>query len=96
MAVDRDVVQRLRTARGHLEAVTRMIEEDRSCVDVLHQLSAVRGALEAVCQELLEHHLRDCLAAEVAAGEVDDLVAELLTATLGAGFRFARSDQGLS
>ena len=38
-----DVVQRLRTALGHLDAVTRMVESDRSCADVLHQLSAVQG-----------------------------------------------------
>ena len=78
-----DVVHRLRTALGHLEAVTRMVESDRSCADVLYQLSAVQGALDVVRRDLLERYLRDCLEASVATGGVDDLVDEILTATYG-------------
>ncbi|MCH8899225.1 MAG: metal-sensitive transcriptional regulator [Acidobacteria bacterium] len=91
-----DVVHRLRTALGHLEAVTRMVESDRSCADVLHQLSAVQGALDVVRRDLLERYLRDCLEASVAAGGVDDLVDELLTATYGGPVRTRRPPRGLS
>ncbi len=83
MPIDDTVVQRLRSARGHVDAVTRMVEADRSCIDVLHQLSAVQEALAGVRRRLLERHLRECLEAAVAAGEVDELVNELLAATFG-------------
>lgn len=83
MAIDTTVVQRLRSARGHLDAVTKMAEADRSCIEVLHQLSAVQGALDGVRRRLLERHLRECLDGAVTADDVDELVNELLTATFG-------------
>ncbi|HEX6145716.1 MAG TPA: metal-sensitive transcriptional regulator [Acidimicrobiia bacterium] len=74
---------RLRTARGHLDGVIRMVDDDRYCIDVLHQLSAVQGALERVRREVLEAHLRGCVPEAVAEGRIDDIVDELLTAAFG-------------
>ncbi len=74
---------RLRTARGHLAGVIRMVDEDRYCIDVLHQLSAVQGALDRVHREMLETHLRRCVLQAVAEGRIDDIVEELLSAALG-------------
>jgi len=74
---------RLRTARGHLDGVIRMVEDDRYCIDLLHQLSAVQGALERVRREVLEAHLRGCVPEAVSEGRIDDIVDELLTATFG-------------
>jgi len=71
---------RLRSVRGHLDGVIRMVDEDRYCVDLLHQLSAVQGALDRIRREILEGHLRGCLADAVAEGTADELVDELLTA----------------
>lgn len=71
---------RLRSARGHLDGVIRMVDEDRYCVDLLHQLSAVQGALDRIRRDILEGHLRGCLADAVAQGTADELVDELVTA----------------
>jgi len=71
---------RLRSVRGHLDGVIRMVDEDRYCVDLLHQLSAVQGALDRIRRDILEGHLRGCLAAAVAQGNADELVDELVTA----------------
>ncbi len=75
---------RLRSARGHLDGVIRMVDEDRYCIDVLHQLSAVQGALNRVRRDILEAHLRGCIPEAVAEGRIDDVVDELLAATFGA------------
>ncbi len=75
---------RLRSARGHLDGVIRMVEDDRYCIDVLHQLSAVQGALDRVRRDILEAHLRGCVPEAVAEGRVDDVVDELLAAAFGA------------
>lgn len=45
--------RRLQTARGHLDAVMRMLEADRYCVDILHQLSAVEAAITRARQDVL-------------------------------------------
>ncbi len=78
------VRQRLLTARGHLDAVVRMVDDGRYCIDVLHQVSAVQGALATVRRELLEGHLRECVPVAVAEGRLEALVEELLAATFGA------------
>lgn len=78
---------KLRTARGHLDSVIRMVEEDRYCIDVLHQLSAVQGALDRVRRDILEAHLRGCVPEAVAEGRTEDIVDELMAATFGAAPR---------
>lgn len=52
------IVARLRSAEGHLRAITYMVESGEDCKDVLHQLNAVQGALSAVIRILLEDHLK--------------------------------------
>ena len=74
---------RLRTARGHLSGVIRMVDEDRDCIDVLHQLSAVQGALDRVRSDVLTGHLRGCVPEAVSEGRIDDVVDELLAAAFG-------------
>ena len=76
----RSVVNRLRSARGHLEAVLRMVEEDAYCPDVMKQLSAVQGQLEAANRVVLRNHLETCVAAAMTAGQTEEIVDELLDA----------------
>ncbi|MDP3967851.1 MAG: metal-sensing transcriptional repressor [Nocardioides sp.] len=45
-----DAIQRLRSARGHVDAVIRMIEDDRYCVDVPQQIGAAQAALDRARQ----------------------------------------------
>jgi CsoR family transcriptional regulator, copper-sensing transcriptional repressor len=54
---------RRRTNRiaGQVAGIQRMIEEDRYCVDILNQISAVRSALDALGVELLGSHLQTCI-----------------------------------
>lgn len=78
-----DARSRLVGARGHLDAVVRMLDDDVYCIDVLHQLSAVTGALEGVRRELLDGHLRTCVKTAFEKGEVDDVVNELTEALFG-------------
>ena len=76
----RSVVNRLRTARGHVDAVLRMVEEDAYCPDVMKQLSAVQGQLEGVSRLVLRNHLETCVAAAMAAGRTEEIVEELMEA----------------
>jgi CsoR family transcriptional regulator, copper-sensing transcriptional repressor len=55
------VLDRVKRISGQIAGVQRMIEEDRYCVDVLNQISAVRSALDALGVELLTNHLETCV-----------------------------------
>ncbi len=57
-AAHRRTVLRLKRIGGQVEGITRMIEEDRFCVDVLMQISAVQAALSNAGVEVLERHLQ--------------------------------------
>ncbi|MGH9185477.1 MAG: metal-sensitive transcriptional regulator, partial [Acidimicrobiales bacterium] len=48
-----NVVNRLKTARGHLDAVIRMVDDDAYCPDIMKQLSAVQGSLERASRLVL-------------------------------------------
>ncbi len=87
----RSVLNRLKTARGHLDAVIRMVEDDSYCPDVMKQLSAVQGSLERASRIVLRNHLETCVAAAMVAGRTDEIVEELMEA-----LRYDRTTTGPS
>ena len=52
----------MRRVAGQVAGVQKMIDEDRYCVDILNQISAVRSALDALGVELLGNHIESCVA----------------------------------
>src|SRR5436309_11640159 len=74
------VLNRLKTARGHLDAVVRMVEGDTYCPDLMKQLSAVQGSLERASRLVLRNHLETCVAAAMQAGRTAEIVDELMEA----------------
>lgn len=74
----RRVVTRLRTARGHLDGVIRMVESGSYCADVMKQLSAVQGLLEGTSRSVLRNHLETCVAHAMREGRVEEIVDELM------------------
>ena len=72
------VTKRLRTASRHLAAVERMVEQERYCVDILKQISAVHASLSKVAYALSDVHMRHCVRKAIAAGKGEEKVEELL------------------
>lgn len=72
------LVNRLKRVEGQVRGIQRMIEDDRYCVDVLVQVSAVSAALKKVGFTLLEHHTRGCVSQAVSEGDGDDAIEELM------------------
>lgn len=74
------VVNRLKTARGHIDAVIGMVEDDAYCPDLMKQVSAVEGALQQANRVILRNHLETCVAAAMAAGRTEEIIDELMEA----------------
>ena len=53
-------LDRLKRLRGQIDGVTKMIEEDAYCIDILTQLRAIEGALKGATTHILESHLMSC------------------------------------
>lgn len=73
-----NALHRLRIARGHLEKVIQMVENDVYCIDVLIQTKAVRSALEKVDEVLLEEHLSCCVVDHIKQGRSKQAVTEIM------------------
>jgi DNA-binding FrmR family transcriptional regulator len=73
-----DYAKRMRRIEGQVRGIARMIDEDKYCIDVLTQISAVNNALRAVALNLLDEHLGHCVTRAVAEGgnEADAKLAE--------------------
>ena len=54
-------LKRLKIIEGHLKGITRMVEEDAYCIDVIRQIQAVGAALNKVNAQILEEHLNSCV-----------------------------------
>lgn len=56
-----DVINRLRSISGHINGVTRMVEEDQYCIDIINQIQAVQAALNKVSLLVLDNHMHTCV-----------------------------------
>lgn len=65
------IEHRLKIARGHLNKVIKMVEEQDYCVDIIHQSQAVQSALKEVDNLLLDNHLKTCVVSQIREGNSD-------------------------
>jgi DNA-binding FrmR family transcriptional regulator len=73
--------KRLSRIEGQVRGLARMVEEDRYCIDIVTQISAVRAALARVEEEILRDHVAHCVEHAIASGNAADQrkkVAELM------------------
>ena len=73
-----DYLKRLRRIEGQARGLQRMVEEEKYCIDILTQVSAMKKALEAVALGLLDEHMAHCVVNAVKAGgpEADEKLKE--------------------
>jgi CsoR family transcriptional regulator, copper-sensing transcriptional repressor len=77
---DKDkLLKRLSRIEGQVRGVSRMVEEERYCIDVLTQISAIEAALDKVALGLIDDHTRHCVV-EAEGGERVEKVDELMAA----------------
>ena len=75
-----EILNRLKTARGHLDGIVRMTEEEAYCVDLMKQVSAAQASLERVNRLILKNHLETCFSDAVTSGRAQPAIAEVLDA----------------
>jgi DNA-binding FrmR family transcriptional regulator len=68
----KSVSARLRRIEGQVGGLLRMVAEDRYCIDVLTQISAVRAALHQAEKQILADHVSHCVAGAIASGDEVD------------------------
>lgn len=72
----KDLINRLSRIEGQIRGIKRMVEEERYCIDIINQVSAVSAAMNSFNKVLLSAHIKSCVVEDVARGEsqtVDEL-----------------------
>jgi len=88
---DKDgLVKRLHRIEGQVRGIERMVDDDRYCIDILTQISAVNTALESLAFKILDEHVRHCVAGALSSGDEADARTKT-EELLGAVQRFART-----
>lgn len=73
-----DILSRLRRIEGQIRGITKMVEEDKYCVDILVQVAAAKAAMNSVGLQILENHARGCVAQAIREGRGDEAVEEFI------------------
>lgn len=80
MQADKAKINRLlKTARGQIDGILKMVEEDRYCMDISHQLMATEAILNKANKEILTAHLKSCVTNGKTDEEREEKVDELVT-----------------
>ena len=72
----KDLTSRLNKIEGQVRGVKKMVEEDRYCIDIINQVSAISAAINSFNKLLLSEHIKSCVVEDIKAGN-DQMVDEL-------------------
>lgn len=65
-----EILNRLKRIEGQVRGVAQMVDDERYCIDILHQVQAVKAALAKAESEILKDHAACCVAEAIASGDV--------------------------
>ncbi|MBQ7007248.1 MAG: metal-sensing transcriptional repressor [Oscillospiraceae bacterium] len=72
------VLRLLKTARGQIDGIIKMVEDDRYCIDISHQLMATQAMLNTTNKEVLTAHLKGCVNNAKTQDERDEKIDEFI------------------
>lgn len=79
MKADKTEITRLiKTAKGQLDGILRMIDEDRYCIDISNQLLATEAIIKKANKAILSAHMKCCVTEAVESGDPDSKIEELI------------------
>ncbi len=79
MADEKRIARMLKTARGQLDGILKMVEDDRYCIEISQQVMATEALLNRVNREILSAHLRGCVQQAITAEDREEKVEELIS-----------------
>ncbi|RLL41995.1 transcriptional regulator [Oceanobacillus piezotolerans] len=72
------IVNRLKRIEGQVRGIQKMVDEDRYCMDILVQISAIQSALKNVGFSVTERHIKHCVSDAIKSGEGHETIDELM------------------
>ncbi|MCK8824883.1 metal-sensitive transcriptional regulator [Fuchsiella alkaliacetigena] len=75
----KDLLNRLKTLKGHIGGIEKMIEEEKECLDILVQISAIKSSINKIGLAIIENHAYECIISSI---EEDNSVEDTIKETL--------------
>jgi len=72
------LLKRINRIEGQVRGIAGMVAQDRYCIDILTQISAIQSALDAVSLQLLKDHTRGCVQSAIKSGHGEEAIGELM------------------
>lgn len=76
------IINRLKSIEGHIRGVTRMVENDACCIDVITQINAIQAALQKASVLMLDRHLHTCVTTALRSDDLDErtqMIGQIMT-----------------
>lgn len=77
-ADQKQIIRLLKTARGQIDGILKMVEEDRYCIDISNQIMATDAILRKANKEILRAHMKCCVKDALETGQEDKKIDELI------------------
>lgn len=74
----KETLPRLKKIEGQVRGIMKMIEDEKYCIDILNQISAVKGALHKAEMMILKNHINGCVTTAIKSENADDKIDELM------------------
>ena len=75
---DMEVINNLKTAKGQIDGILKMIDEERYCIDISKQIFAVQSLLKKANMKILKDHLHCCVSSAIKEGRGDEKIEEVI------------------
>jgi DNA-binding FrmR family transcriptional regulator len=76
--VKKESLTRMKKIEGQIRGVSKMIEGEKYCVDILNQIAAVKSALDGVARKILKRHLESCVTEAILKRQAEEKIDELM------------------
>ncbi|ADL11675.1 metal-sensitive transcriptional regulator [Acetohalobium arabaticum] len=83
----KDLLNRLKTLKGHIGGIERMIEEEQDCIDILVQIAAIKSSIDKVGQSIIEDYAHECILSSI---DEEDDIEEAVKETIKTILKFSK------
>ncbi len=80
-------LKRLNKIEGQIRGISRMVENEKYCIDILNQITAAENALDGVARIIMKRHVESCVTQAVLNGKADEKIDELVAAVYKHGIK---------
>ena len=77
-STNKEMQHRMRNIIGHMKGIEKMIEEEKYCIDIINQITAVQSSLKKLSDQMLENHLNSCVKNAIKRGNDEEVLDELM------------------